>query len=178
MSDHRRWGLLAEFEDVPSLVYASEQVRDAGYEHWDTHTPFPVHGLNDAMGLQPTRLPLAVFAAGLLGCISFLALQWWTNAVDYPFLISGKPLFSLPANIPVTFEGTILLAAVTAFFGMLIANRLPAWYHPLFRSDRFLRATNDRFFISVEGRDPRFDLSATRSFLESLGALGVEDIVE
>ncbi len=176
MSAVRPWGLLAEFEDVPSLLHATERVRDAGYTAWDTHTPFPVHGLNDAMGLRPTRLPWVVFAAGLTGCSSFLLLQWWTNAVDYAYNISGKPFFSLPANIPVTFEGTILLAAITAFVGMLVANRLPHWYHPVFRSDRFVRASNDRFFISIERRDPSFDQEATRALLEAAGAVVIEEL--
>lgn len=176
MSAERPWGLLAEFEDIPSLLHASEAVRDAGYTQWDTHTPFPVHGLNDSMGLKPTRLPWFVFAAGLTGCTSFLALQWWTNAVDYAFNISGKPFFSLPANIPVTFEGTILLAALTAFFGMLVANKLPHWYHPVFKSARFARASNDRFFISIERADPSFDPVVTRSLLEAAGAVIVEEL--
>ena len=178
MTASTSWGLLAEFEDVPTLLHACEAVRDAGYTRWDAHTPFPVHGLNDAMGLQPTKLPMFVFAAGLTGCSGFLLLQWWTNAVDYAFNISGKPFFSIPANIPVTFEGTILLAALTAFIGMLIANKLPHWYHPVFRSHRFLRATNDRFFISIEQRDPGFDHGSTRGLLESLGAIGVEALEE
>lgn len=170
------WGLLAEFDDVPSLVQACEAVRDAGYARWDAHTPFPVHGLNDAMGLRPTRLPWLVLVGGVVGAAGALLLQWWTNAVDYPYNISGKPLFSLPANIPVTFEGTILVAALCAFFGMLVLNGLPTWYHPLLRSERFRRTTADRFFISIQASDPRFHRERTRGFLESLGATHVEPI--
>ncbi|MFH1466298.1 MAG: DUF3341 domain-containing protein [Pseudomonadota bacterium] len=170
------WGILAEFEDVPAILRAAAGVRDAGFTRWDAHTPFPVHGLNEAMGLQPTRLPWVVFGAGMSGALGALLLQWWTNAVDYPFNISGKPLFSLPADIPVMFEGTILLAAITAFVGMLVANGLPSWHHPAFRSPRFTRATDDRFFLTIEASDPRYDPDATRALLCSLGALGVEDL--
>jgi len=164
------WGLLAEFPDVPTILRAARGVRDAGFSCWDAHTPFPVHGLNEAMGLAPTRLPWAVFGAGLTGAAGAVLLQWWTNAVDYPYDISGKPFWSLPAHIPVAFEGAILLAAITAFLGML------AWFHPAFRSPRFARATDDRFFITVESGDPRFDPDATRALLLSLGATSVEQL--
>ncbi len=174
----RLWGYLVEFKDVESLLSAAEKLRDAGYTRWDAHTPFPVHGLNDAMGLRPTRLPWIVFLAGLAGATTGLGLQWFTNALDYPFLISGKPLFSLPANIPVMFELTILFAAVAAFLGMLALNGLPRPYHALFGSRRFRRVTADRFFISVEAADPRFDEERTWSLLESLGGEGLERIEE
>jgi len=174
----RLWGYLVEFKDVESLLSAAEKIRDAGYTRWDAHTPFPVHGLNDAMGLRATRLPWIVFLAGLAGAGTGLGLQWFTNAFDYPFLISGKPLFSLPANIPVVFELTILFAAVAAFVGMLALNGLPRPYHALFGSRRFRRVTADRFFISVEAADPRFDEERTWSLLESLGGEGLERIEE
>jgi hypothetical protein len=176
--DRKLWGYLAEFDSPHALIDAAEQVRDAGYTRWDCHTPFPVHGLNDAMGLKPTRLPLLVFGAGLTGASVGLLLQWWTNAVDYPYIIAGKPFFSLPANIPVTFELTILFSAVTAFLGMLILNGLPAWYHALFGSKRFRRVTADRFFISIEARDKLFDPQKTRAFLASLGGSVVEEVTE
>ncbi|MCP4898026.1 MAG: DUF3341 domain-containing protein [bacterium] len=172
------YGFLVEFEDVDTFIEAAEEVRDAGYTKWDTHTPFVVHGLDGAMGIRATKLPLIVFAGGLAGTTLGIALQWWTNAVDYPFLISGKPLFSLPANIPVAFETTILLAALCALGGMLWLNGLPRLYHPLFKSEAFKRATDDRFFISVESADPLFDEVATRSLLESLHGARVEEIEE
>ncbi|HUU82644.1 MAG TPA: DUF3341 domain-containing protein [Phycisphaerae bacterium] len=168
------WGCLVEFETVEELLAGAEKVRDAGYTKWDCHTPFPVHGLNDAMGIRPTRLPWLVFGAGVTGAAVGLALQYWTNAVDYPLVISGKPLFSLPANIPVIFELTILFAAITAFVGMLALNNLPQWYHALFHQPRFRRVTADRFMISVEARDPKFDPAETRALLESLGGSDVE----
>jgi hypothetical protein len=163
------YGLLIEFDSVDALIHAAARVRDAGYTKWDVYTPFPVHGLDQAMGIPRTRLPLIVFAAGLSGALGGLLLQWWTNAVDYPFVISGKPLFSLPANIPIIFELTILLAAFGAFFGMLALNGLPALYHSLFRSRRFTRVTTDRFFICIEAADPKYDPRQTRSLLASLG---------
>ncbi len=172
------YGLLVEFDGVDPLVTAAAQVRDAEYTKWDVHSPFPVHGLDDAIGVRATRLPYLVFVAAAGAAAAALLLQWWTNAFDYPLIISGKPLFSLPANIPVTFELTILLGAVTAFVGMLARNGLPQPYHPLFNSRRFRRATSDRFFIAIEATDPRFDAGATRAFLESLGGGTVEEIRE
>jgi hypothetical protein len=170
----RLYGYLAEFETVDGLYQAAQAMRDAGYSRWDAHSPFPVHGLDDAMGIRGTRLPWLVLGGGIAGAGLGLLLQWWTNAVDYPLNISGKPFFSLPANIPVTFETTILLSALTTVVGMLALNRLPQYWHPIFGSERFKRATSDRFFISVEAADPRFDAEATRRLLESLGAAGVE----
>jgi hypothetical protein len=172
----RLWGYLVEFETVPALVAAAERVRDAGYTRWDCHAPFPVHGLNDAMGLRPTRLPLLVFGAGLTGATVGLVLQYFTNAFDYKFIIAGKPFFSLPANIPVMFELTILFSALTAFAGMILLNGLPRWYHALFGNARFRRVTADRFFICIEATDARFEAAATREFLASLGGSAVEAV--
>lgn len=168
------WGLAAEFSQVPALLLAAEKVRDAGFRNWDVHTPFPVHGLNDAMGLRMTRLPWVTLVCGATGALAGILMQWWMNAHDYPLLVSGKPLWSLPANIPVAFELTILFAALGTFIGMLAGNRLPELFHPLFRSQRFRRVTTDRFFIVIEAKDPRFDSQATREFLVSMGAQNVE----
>jgi len=170
------FGLLAEFETVDRLLVAAETIRDAGYTKWDAHTPFVIHGLDAAMGIKPTKLPFLVFGAGLTGTAAGIALQWWTNAVNYPFQISGKPLFSLPANIPVAFETTILFAAISALLGMLAFNRLPQLYHPLLANRRFARATDDRFFISVEAEDPEFDREKTSALLESLSDGTVEEV--
>jgi hypothetical protein len=170
------YGLLAEFETADALLAAASAVRDKGYTHWDTHVPFVVHGLDEAMGIRPTKLPLVVAGAGVTGTAAGLLLEWWTNAVDYPFIISGKPFFGLPAAIPVAFETTILFAAISALVGMLAFNGLPQLYHPLFKSRAFRRATADRFFVSVEAEDPLFDPAADRIFLESLGAVRVEEV--
>jgi hypothetical protein len=172
-------GYLAEFDDPHLLLHACERVRDAHYRRWDAHTPFPVHGLNDAMGLRGTLLPWLVLGGGLTGLVLALLMQWWMNAVDYPFLISGKPYFSLPAFIPVVFELTVLLSAFTAFFGMLLLAGLPRFWHPVFLSERFKRASDDHFFISIEAHDRRFDAEETRRLLQSLeGVLAVEPLLE
>jgi len=181
----RLHGYLAEFEDVGRLLAAARQVRDRGFRRWDAYSPFPVHGLDEAMGQSPTRLPWIVLAGGLTGLIAGLGLTWWTNSTGFPvpyavqgspFLISGKPIFSLPANIPVIFETTILLAAFGAVFGMLLLNRLPRLYHPLFRRERFRRVTQDRFFVVIEADDPRFDQTTTPEMLHRLGADTVEHV--
>ena len=170
------YGLLAEFPTPDALLSASAAVRDAGFRDWDAHAPFPVHGLNEAMGLKPTRLPWVVLGAGTTGAVAGLLLQWWTNAFDYPYKISGKPFWSVPANIPVTFELTILLSAIAAFVGMLAFNGLPRFHHPLFSRSSFARATADRFFISIEASDPRFDAGRTEAFLRGLHAVSVERV--
>ena len=159
------WGLMAEFATPHDLVRAAARVRDAGYTKWDAHTPFPVHGLDGAMGIRTTRLPFVVLAAAITGTTCGLLMQYWMNAVDYPIIISGKPFNSLPADIPVTFELTVLLASLTAFLGMLVANALPRFHHPLFANERFRRVTTDAFFLVIEAGDPRFDLEATERLL-------------
>ena len=170
------YGYLVGFDKVDELLVAAATVRDAGYTRWDAHTPFVIHGLDAAMGVKKTVLPYIVFLAGLTGTGAGLLLQWWTNAIDYPFLISGKPLFSLPANIPVAFETTILFAAISALVGMLALNGLPQLSHPLFANRSFKRATDDRFLISIEARDPLFDTTKTRELLESISGQPVEEI--
>jgi len=172
------YGLLVEFDSPAKVMKAAAVVRDEGFQNWDVHTPFPVHGMDGAMGLRGTRLPFLVLAGGATGLFLATLMQWWMNAVDYKFIISGKPLFGIPANVPVMFELTVLLSAFAAFFGMWIINDLPKWYHPLFTNKRFQRATQDRFFIVVEAKDPRFDLVKTRDFLASLGGLAVEEVNE
>jgi hypothetical protein len=172
------WGLMAEFATPQDLVRAAARVRDAGYSKWDAHTPFPVHGLDGAMGIRTTRLPFVVLAAAITGTTCGLLMQWWMNAVDYPIIISGKPFNSLPADIPVTFELTVLLASLTAFIGMLVANALPRFHHPLFTNQRFRRVTTDAFFLVIEAEDPRFDLEATRGLLLSEHATLVTPIEE
>ena len=171
-------GILAEYDTATALVKACMELRDSGYSRWDAHTPFPVHGLDDAMGLRNSKLPRLVLGGGIVGGGLGLLLQYWTNAVDYPVIISGKPLFSIPANIPVMFEMTILLAALSAFVGMLAFNGLPRLHHPVFTSANFRRATCDRFFISIEAADPLYDPQGTRALLESSGSLSIEELGE
>ena len=170
--------LLAEFPSVTKVVDAARAVRAAGYTRWDVHTPFPVHGIDPVIGIRPTRLPWLVLFAGLFGLVGGITLQWYVNAHDYKYLISGKPFWSLPANIPVAFETTVLCSALTAVFGMLLLNRLPTLANPLFKIDRFRRVTSDRFFIVVDSTDERFDAEAlTKLYLES-GATAVERVEE
>ncbi len=167
-------GLVAEFAGPEALLAAAAKVRDAGYRCWDAHSPFPVHGMERAMGIRPTILPWLVLGGGIAGAAIALLFQWWTNAVNYPYVVSGKPLFSLPANIPVAFELIVLLSAFAAFGGVIVLNLLPEYRHPLFSAKRFARATSDGFFISVAARDPKFDSVLTKALLESLGASAVE----
>lgn len=185
----RLHSLVAEFENPAQILEAAAKVRDAGYRYWDCHTPFPVHGLDQAMGIQRTILPVLVFCAGAAGCTTGLALQLFTNSFDftvwamvwvtgYPFLISGKPALSIPAFIPVVFELTILFSALSCVGLMLLLNGLPRLHNPLFGCERFRRASDDRFFISIEARDPRFYRSKTEAFLRSLGASAVDAVVE
>ena len=168
------YGILAEFATPAELYRACERGRDAGFTRWDAHTPFPVHGLAGAMGLRRSPLPWIVLAMGLTGAALGFGLQWWVHASAQPLVISGKPYFTWPAFIPITFEIGVLFAALGAVLGMLGLNRLPMLYHPLFRSKVFERVTDDAFFISIESWDPRFDASATATLLESLGARSVE----
>ncbi|MFT7517041.1 MAG: mono/diheme cytochrome c family protein [Myxococcota bacterium] len=170
------YGVIAEFDDVTTLCNAAEKVREAGYTKWDCHTPFPVHGLDDRMGIKFTKLPWIVLVMGLTGCGLAVLMQWWMNAVDYPYDISGKPRYSLPANVPIIFEMTVLFSAFTAFFGMWIANGLPLWYNPLFRSTRFAKVTDDKFFVAIEAADGLFDGAKAHEFLSSLGATVTEDV--
>ncbi len=174
----RLYGLMIEFDSPSALVAAVKQVRDAGFRNWDVHTPFPIHGMDDAMGIRGTRLPFIILAGGVTGLGLATLMQWWMNAVDYPFLISGKPLFGLPANIPIMFELTVLFSAFATFFGMWGLNGMPKLYHPLFTSRSFRRATQDRFFIVIEACDPQFDAEKTRAFLAALGGSPVEAVNE
>ncbi len=169
-------GLLAEYKDVDAILRAARGVRNAKFKRWDVHSPFPIHGIDSAMGVRPTILPWLVLGGGLFGMFGALWMQWFCNAHDYAFPISGKPFWSLPANIPVIFESTILLASLTAVFGMLALNRLPMLYNPVFKSSRFRRATTDRFFIVIDASDPAFEEEKAHNLLVSLGALNVERV--
>ncbi|MSR28666.1 MAG: DUF3341 domain-containing protein [Phycisphaerales bacterium] len=181
------YGVMAEFVTPEAITKAAIAVHAAGYRFWDCHVPFPVHGLDKAMGVKRTILPFLVFGAGLTGMILAFCLQAFTNAASfslwalvwvsgYPFLISGKPMMSIPAWIPVIFEFTVLLSALAAAGLMLGLNHLPRLSHPLLSNNRFRRATDDRFFVVIEARDPKFLRSKTEAFLASLGATHVEAV--
>ena len=171
---HEAWGVLAEFHTPAELYRACEAVREAGYTRWDAHSPFPVHGLERAMGLGRSPVPLAVLALGLGGSAAGMALQWWVSVEAYPLVVSGKPYFSWPAFVPIMFECGVLGGSMGAFLGFLGFARLPRHHHPLFTSERFERVTDDRFFISIEAADPRFDRARTTQLLEQRGATHIE----
>jgi hypothetical protein len=171
-------GYMAEFDTVDAVLEAARKCRDAGFSRWDVHTPFPIHGMDEAMAIKPTILPWMVLGMGLTGLTGGLIMQWWMNAVDYPFIISGKPYWSLPANIPVIFECTVLFSAFTSVFGMFLLNKLPCLYNPLLKSERFRRATDDRFFVVIDSTDPKFDEVGTPQFLQSLHPLSVEQVID
>ncbi|HJZ72785.1 MAG TPA: DUF3341 domain-containing protein [Vicinamibacterales bacterium] len=162
------YGLIAEFDDPGSLVTATERAHHEGYRFMDAYSPFPIEALHHALGERPSRLPLVVLIGGLVGCIGGYALQYWVSVSAYPLNIGGKPFHSWPAFIPVTFECTILVAALSAVLGMLALNGLPQPYHPVFNVPRFALASRNRFFLCIESADPKFDLESTRRFLETL----------
>jgi hypothetical protein len=169
-------GLLAEYESVDDILKAARAVRRAGFTRWDVHSPFPIHGIDYAMGIRPTVLPWLVLGGGLTGLATAIVLQWYCNAYDYKFLISGKPVWSFPANVPVMFELTVLFSALTAVFGMLGLNHLPQLYNPLFKSERFRRVTADRFFIVVDASDKKFSEAETTRLLLDAGAKSIERV--
>jgi hypothetical protein len=172
------YGLMAEFEDPNALVAATYRAHHEGYRRMDAYSPFPIDELHEALGASHTRLPLIVLIGGLLGCAGGYALQYWANALEYPLVVAGKPFNAWPMFIPVTFECTILGAALSAVFGMLALNRLPMPYHPVFNVPRFALASRNRFFLCIEASDPLFDLDGTRRFLEMLGAREVSTVAD
>ena len=170
--------VLAEFDSTASVVHAAEKVRDAGYTRWDTHTPFPIHGMDRAMGLKDSRLGWIVITAALTGLSGAFIMMYWMNGIDYRLVIGGKPPEALPSMVPIMFELTILLSAFSAVFGMFGLNRLPRHNHPVFESDRFRAASDNKFFISIEAEDPKFDVTKARELLQSAHAECIEVIEE
>lgn len=164
----RVYGLMAEFSDPGALVTAARKAREAGYVRLDAYTPYPIEELDEALHIRHTRLPLIVLIGGILGGLAGFTLQYWTSVIDYPINVGGRPLFSWPSFIPVTFECTILGAGLSAVLGMLGLNGLPQPYHPVFNVPRFALASRDRFFLCVEATDPKFDIDDTWSFLSRL----------
>ena len=168
--------ILAEFDTPGECLHAAEALRDAGYKDFDTHTPFPVHGMDAAMGLGDSKLGWIVFPIGLTGtCLAFLMMHWMNN-IDYRIIIGGKPasVASIPSMVPIMFELTILLSAFAAVFGMLGLNKLPRHHHPIFNSERFAGFSNDKFFVSVESTDPKWNVDRTRKLLEGVHGKNIE----
>lgn len=172
------YGMMAEFVDPTALVHGARRVRDGGYRRWDVYSPFPVHGMDDAMGIKNTKLPLIVAVAALsMAGIGFF-FQWAVSEELYPLVVQGKPPGAWQPLIPITFEFGVLGTAFTTLIGMLAFNALPRFHHPLLKKDRFLRVSDDRYVICVEARDEKFDPKATRKLFESAGATNIELVAE
>jgi hypothetical protein len=178
MANRGIYGVMAEFETPEAVLEAAHKTRSAGYRRIDAFSPIPVEGLAEAVGFDWTILPTLVFFGGLGGGLTGFGMCWYANVISFPLNIGGKPFNSWPMWIPITFELTILGAALTAVLGMLALNGLPAPYHPTFNVERFATASTDRFFLCVKARDPKFNLAQTKSFLEGLHPQGVFEIEE
>jgi mono/diheme cytochrome c family protein len=187
MSDHKPQaastapelhGILAEYDTPDQLVSAAKKVRAAGFEKWDTYSPFPVHGIDAAMGIKMTVLPWITLCAGLTGLGTAILMQWWMNSYDYPWIISGKPFWSIPANVPIMFELTVLFSAITTLVGMLMLNGLPHPSHPLDLVKRFGRVTDDKFFLMIQASDAKFDEQETRELIDATHPVAVENVLE
>ena len=174
----RPYGIIAEFENPADTIHAAEKIRDAGFRKWDVFTPFPVHGLDKAMGIKNSKVGWFSFIGGVTGYTGGMLMIWWMNAVDYPILIGGKPMFSPFGAFPPCYELTILLGSFGALLGMLFLNRLPRLHHPLLKHRRFALATHDRFFVVIETNDPKYSANETRTLLESLGSPRIEMVEE
>jgi hypothetical protein len=176
MMETQIYGLMAEFANPEALLAATRRARAEGYRRIDAYSPFPIEGLAEAIGFHKTRLPLIVLIGGIIGCIGGFYLQYWVSVIDYPINVGGRPLNSWPSFIPVTFELTVLVAALSAVLGLLALNGLPMLYHPVFNVERFELASRNRFFFCIEATDPKFDREATRRFLEGMSPQGVYDV--
>lgn len=172
------YGIMAEYADPTAIIHAAERVRDAGYKRWDVYAPFAIHGMDEAMGVKRTRLPLLVAAIALGTAGLGFFFEWWVSAGAYPMVVQGKPYGAWQPLIPITFEFGVLGTAFTSLLGMLAFNGLPRLHHPLLKKERFLRVGDDRYIVCIEARDEKFDPKGTRKLLESAGATSVELVEE
>jgi len=170
----RKWGVVAEFDSAAEVYAAAQRIIGLGYSKVDAHTPFPIHGMQAVLKQGPSHVGWIAAAGGLLGIGGAQLMMWWMNAYDYPVWVSGKPPYAWPSTIPITFECMVLLASFGALFAMLGINRLPRLYHPLFRHSTFHGVSDDRFFLSIESTDPRFDSTRTPQDLTDVGGHDVE----
>jgi hypothetical protein len=162
------YGLMAEFDSAQALLDSADKVRRAGYTRTDAYSPFPIHGLAEALGMKDRRISFFVLCGGIAGALAGWGLQYWTQVIDYPMNVGGRPYHAWVNFIPPAFETTILFAAFTAGITMVALNGLPQPYHPVFNVERFSRASQDGFFLTIEAADPKFDERATLEFLVGL----------
>lgn len=174
----KTYGLIAAFDTTPALYHACEQVRDAGFKQWDALTPFPVHGLDAAMGMRRSKVPRFSLLGGLTGFTTGMTLIWFTGAVDYKLIVGGKPYFSPMFAFPVSYELTILFTAFATIAGMFILNKLPMHYHPVQKTPQLTRLLDDRFHIVIEANDPKFNATATRDLLAKIGGQDIAELEE
>ena len=169
------YGIVGEFSSAADLYHAAEKVRDRGFKRWDVHSPFPIHGMDDAMGLGKSIVSYIVLCGGVAGFLTAVALEFIPSIITYPLIVQGKPtnIYTVPAFFPIMFELTVLFSSFAAVFGMLFMNRLPRWHHPLFNWDRFAKATDDGFFLVIEARDPRYAETGVRDLLHGIGAQNI-----
>lgn len=172
------YGLLAEFDTPAETLHAAEKVRDAGFSRWDVFTPFPVHGMDEAMGMKNSKVGWFAFIGGVTGYATGMIMIWWMNAHDYPIIVGGKPMFSPFSAFPPSYELTILFGSFGAILGMLGLNKLPRLHHPLLKNRRFAGATHDKFYIVVETADPKYSESETRQLLAAAGSRHIEVVEE
>ena len=170
------YGIMAEFDNPSDLVAAARRTHEAGYRRINGYSPYPIEELDEAIGFTRTTLPLIVLVGGILGGLGGFFMQYWMEVIDYPLNVGGKPFNSWPAFIPITFECTVLVAAFAAVLGMLVLNKLPQPYHPVFNAPNFALATRDKFFLVIEANDPKFRHAETAQFMNTLGAMGVNDV--
>jgi len=172
------YGIIAEFETTTDVLHAAEKVRRAGFRRWDVFTPFPIHGMDRAMGMKNSKVGWFSFLGGVTGYTTGMVMIWWMNAFDYRILVGGKPMFSPYSAFPPSYELTILFGAFGALFGMMFLNRLPRLHHPLLKHKRFAQVTHDKFFIVIETEDPKYSATETRKLLEATGSKHIEMVEE